>query len=212
MSEKTIFSRIIDFQKSMPTVKKDGKNPFYKKKYAPLDSIQKAIQEPLATAGLGYTQEAANEGLKTTLFDVDGNIREFIYPAIFSGKPQEIGSAMTYAKRYALTACLGLIIEGEDDDGNNAQNQEQEYDRKQAEQEKVKQEITNQANLLVTKIDKNEKLQKDKTQAWFNAYKAYIPTDLIAKIEAFLAEVEEAKVEETQENALLEDKQPITEV
>lgn len=126
MSEKNIYSKIIDFQKSMPTIKKDETNPFYKSKYATLDSIQKAIQEPLAKAGLGYTQQATQEGLKTTLFDLDGNTLEFIYPAVFAGKPQEIGSAMTYAKRYALTACLGLIIEGDDDDGNQAQESKQE--------------------------------------------------------------------------------------
>lgn len=117
-----MYSRIIDFQQSMPIITKTGENPFFKSKYAPLDSIQKAIQKPLAEAGLGYTQEATNEGLKTTLFDIDGNTKEFMYPAVFQGKPQDIGSAMTYAKRYALTACLGLIIEGEDDDGNTAQN------------------------------------------------------------------------------------------
>jgi hypothetical protein len=33
---------------------------------------------------------------------------------------QEIGSALTYAKRYSLVALLGLIIEGDDDDGNEA--------------------------------------------------------------------------------------------
>lgn len=141
---KNIYQRIIDFQKSMPVIKKDetarvsgvsksGKSYEMSYNYATLDSIQKAIQEPLANAGLGYTQEATNEGLKTTLFDVDGNTKEFMYPAVFAGKPQEIGSAMTYAKRYALTACLGLIIEGEDDDGNQAQNSKQEYPPKKTE-------------------------------------------------------------------------------
>lgn len=134
----SIYKKIIDFQKSMPTIKKDGTNPYFNKKYAPLDTIQKAIQESLATAGLGYTQEATSEGLKTTLFDVDGNVKEFMYPAIFQGKPQDIGSAMTYAKRYALTACLGLIIEGEDDDGNTAQNSDkQNYKAKEKQPENI---------------------------------------------------------------------------
>ena len=122
----------------MPIIRKDGVNPYFNKKYAPLDTIQKTIQESLANAGLGYTQEATVEGLKTTLFDVDGNIKEFMYPAVFQGKPQDIGSAMTYAKRYALTACLGLIIEGEDDDGNSAQNSDkQEYKAKEKQQENI---------------------------------------------------------------------------
>jgi len=115
--------------------------------------------------------------------------------------------AQSSALKYCLMQTF-LIPTIEDKDVEKENNQI----AKAKKQEEAKKQIINQANLLVTKIDKNEKLQKDKTQAWFNAYKAYIPTDLIAKIEAFLTEVEEVKVEETQENPLLEDKQPLTEV
>jgi len=102
-------------------------------------------------------------------------------------------------------------VEKENNQMAKAKKQEEENNQiaKAKKQEEAKNQIINQANLLVTKIDKNEKLQKDKTQVWLNAYKAYIPTDLIAKIEAFLTKVEEVKVEET---ALLEDKRPLTEV
>jgi len=103
-------------------------------------------------------------------------------------------------------------VEKENNQMAKAKKQEEENNQiaKAKKQEESKNQIINQANLLVAKIGKNEKLQKDKTQVWLNAYKAYIPTDLIAKIEAFLTKVEEVKVEEDQ--ALLEDKRPLTEV
>lgn len=138
MSNTTnIYSRIIEFQKSMPAIKKDqtakvkgqsktGKDYEMSYDYADLATIQQAIQGPLATAGLGYIQKPTSDGLVTVLFDTDGNTLEYTYPAVFTGKPQEIGSAVTYAKRYSLVALLGLIIEGEDDDGNEAQKSEKQ--------------------------------------------------------------------------------------
>jgi hypothetical protein len=153
---KTIYSKIINFQKNMPTVKKGETNPFYKSKYAPLDYIQKAIQKPLAEAGLGYFQEATSEGLKTTLFDIDGNTKEFNYPAIFQGKPQEIGSVMTYAKRYALTACLGLIIEGEDDDGQKANDSNQKLTQAQNPAPKINKTQNLMAPFLVATFGKEK--------------------------------------------------------
>lgn len=118
---KTIYARLIEFQSKVEPIKKNAKNPFFKSDYATLDTIQFAIQKPLSDAGLGYMQQATADGLKTTIFDVEGNLIETMHPAVFEGNSQEIGSAMSYAKRYALTAALGLIIEGEDDDGNAAQ-------------------------------------------------------------------------------------------
>lgn len=134
MTENNIYKRLIAFQGKVQPVKKNAKNPFFKSNYATLDAIQFAIQKPLAEEGLGYSQEATEHGLKTKLFDIDGNTLESIYPASFEGKPQEIGSALSYAKRYALTALLGLIIEGEDDDGQQAQSSEkQSYKKSQVE-------------------------------------------------------------------------------
>jgi len=177
MSEKNIYQKIIDFQKSMPAITKTGTNPFFKSKYAPLEIIQKAIQKPLAEAGLGYTQEATNEGLKTTVFDSDGNTITSLYPAVFKGKPQEIGSAVTYAKRYSLTALLGLIIEGEDDDGNTAQNSNQTYQKKPTQNyQKPTQNIT-----WLTQEQLNSTLQGTQEQANLVLAKYSTPTHKMKK-------------------------------
>lgn len=125
MSEvkNNIYSRLINFQSLVGKISKDSKNPFYKSKYANFASIQEAIKLPLAEAGVGYMQEATLEGLITTIFSKEGETIKSIYPLKLEGlKPQEIGSAVSYAKRYSLCAMLGIIISDEDDDGQTANN------------------------------------------------------------------------------------------
>jgi hypothetical protein len=124
---KNIYTRLIAFQSIMPVVGKDKNNPFYKVKYADLPAIQKAIQQPLSSCGLGYYQITENGELKTVVFSEAGEKIEFYYPFNLQGKAQEIGSAITYAKRYSLVAVLGLIVDDEeDDDGNTAQQSQAE--------------------------------------------------------------------------------------
>jgi hypothetical protein len=122
---KTIYGRLIDFQSQMPVIEKGAKNPFFKSKYATLDSIQFAIQPILKEVGLAYTQTISEDktSLITTLYDEEGkSLVAGNYPVNLSGKAQDVGSAITYAKRYSLVAFLGLIVADEsDDDGNQAQ-------------------------------------------------------------------------------------------
>jgi len=141
------------------------------------------------------TNKAQSSALKYCL------MQTFLIPTVEDKDVEKENNQMAKAKKQ----------EEENNQMAKAKKQEEAKNQmaKAKKQEEAKNQIINQANLLVTKIDKNEKLQKDKTQVWLNAYKAYIPTDLIAKIEAFLTKVEEVKVEET---ALLEDKRPLTEV
>jgi hypothetical protein len=120
---KSIYECIIDFQSQMPIIKKTENNPFFKSKYADLANIQSQIREPLAKSGLGYIQITTETGLETRLFTKTGETIFFNYPVNLTGKAQEIGSSITYAKRYSLVALLGIIVDGDDDDGNDAQNQ-----------------------------------------------------------------------------------------
>lgn len=117
----TLYERLIAFQAEQQPITKNSVNKNYKHAYATLDIIQESIQPLLAKHGLGYYFQPIEEGVKMVLFDIDGNTIDFIYPTKFTGSPQEVGSAITYAKRYALCAMLGLIIAEEDDDGQKAQ-------------------------------------------------------------------------------------------
>lgn len=131
MPEKETFKRsesikelsiaMADFQSKVATVKKDANNPFFKSKYAPLESIIEAIKEPLAKAGLSYVQMPTGTNLLVTILMHKSG--EFIESTVTlhpkSNTPQDHGSALTYMRRYALSAMLGIATE-EDDDGNAA--------------------------------------------------------------------------------------------
>lgn len=105
----------------MGKVSKDAKNPFYKNKYASLSNILDAVTKPLNDNGLSVVQMPCNEGLTTMLIHTSG---EWISstsstPVKDTTDPQKLGSAITYARRYALGAILSLNID-EDDDGQKA--------------------------------------------------------------------------------------------
>jgi hypothetical protein len=113
---------LIAFQIKADKISKDSSNPFFKSKYASLSHIQEAIQIPLAESGLAYSQLPDGEnGLTTILIHAEsGEYLQSTYDmAPVKNDPQGRGSAITYQKRYSLTAILGLNID-EDDDANAA--------------------------------------------------------------------------------------------
>jgi hypothetical protein len=101
---------------------KDTSNTFFKSKYATLDTGLVVIRDALSKNGISFTQTTRMDGdvlfLDTRIMHGDEWI-EGEYPvAKFPSKPQEIGSAITYARRYSLFAICGVT--GEDDDDGNA--------------------------------------------------------------------------------------------
>lgn len=96
----------------------------YKFKYATLDGILDAVRPALTKNGLWFVQTLANgDGkyrLETTLMHESGDWVQSEQPLFVSDATnQAFGSALTYAKRYALTGMLGIAAD-EDDDGNGA--------------------------------------------------------------------------------------------
>ena len=111
------------------TVRKNGENPHFKSKYATLDEIWESVKKPLNDAGLivlcdVYT--ANGERLLTTrlIHAATGEEATCTFPIMAANNsPQAIGSAMTYARRYTLTALLEIVTgDGTDDDGEAAEN------------------------------------------------------------------------------------------
>lgn len=102
---------------------KDSANPFFKSKYADLASCWDACREALSKNGLSVLQSphVDAEGLTVTtmLMHSTGQwIRNDLKVIPKDDTPQGIGSALTYARRYALTALVGIAQV--DDDGNAA--------------------------------------------------------------------------------------------
>ena len=104
---------------------KDSANPFFKSRYADLASVVEAIRTAFSTNGLSYIQtvEPSDKDevrVETTLLHASG---EWISCGILSLPVSKIdaqgyGSALTYARRYSLSAAVGVAPE--DDDGNAA--------------------------------------------------------------------------------------------
>jgi hypothetical protein len=110
-------------QSSMQAAKFDKTNPHFKNKYASLAAVIDAIRKPLAENGLSYTQatEIRDGGLilVTTLRHASGQWVASEYPLPNAAKPQDLGSALTYARRYCLSA-IACIAADEDDDAEGA--------------------------------------------------------------------------------------------
>lgn len=106
------------------TAKIDSAKGKYQYTYADLASILAAVRKPLSENGLAVVQVITwGEGhswLVTRLLHSSGQSIESTYPLREYDRPQEMGSALTYARRYSLTALLGIAAE-EDDDGAAAQ-------------------------------------------------------------------------------------------
>lgn len=114
---------LIKFQTEVPVIKKESNNPYFNSKYADLASIVQTIKPTLSQNGFAYTQRlislASDQAdVQTVLLHESG---EYISSSVGvkAQTPQALGSAITYARRYGLSALLGLTPD-DDDDGNSA--------------------------------------------------------------------------------------------
>ena len=104
---------------------KDSANPFFKSKYADLSSVVEAIREAFTSNGLSYVQrvepsERDEVRVATVILHASGEWLDcgFLALPVSKHDAQGFGSALTYARRYSLSAAAGVAPE--DDDGNAA--------------------------------------------------------------------------------------------
>ncbi|WP_165075998.1 MULTISPECIES: ERF family protein [unclassified Desulfovibrio] len=117
---------LLNVQRQLLPAAKDATNPFTKSKYATLNSVMAASREALLENGIWMCQcpvpvdTPGAIGLMTKLTHTESGQWQSSIAVVPLPKadPQGMGSAITYARRYALTAMLGLVTE--DDDGEAA--------------------------------------------------------------------------------------------
>lgn len=112
-------------QGQLKTVPKDKVNPVHKSKYADLSAIWEMCRKPLADNGLGLVQTTEiaenNVILEATLLHSSGQWlrgKLSLNPAKLD--PQGVGSSMTYGRRYAMCALLGIAADEDDDGGGGS--------------------------------------------------------------------------------------------
>jgi hypothetical protein len=121
-SEVQYASALVAAIGELSNVAKTAANPYFKSKYAPLDAIIDATRPILLKHGLAISQTPlfldGTAGVETTIIHVAGHstTTTLLLP-LKDQSPQGVGGAITYARRYALAAVLGIASE-DDDDGN----------------------------------------------------------------------------------------------
>jgi len=128
---KAAFNKAVsEFQRRAPIVEK--LDVAYDKPYAKLDRIWRTIRPLLTELGLSVTWQICE--VRDALIHVEGQLRhmdghgekltmDLTIPEAIKGmnKAQQLGSAHSYAKRYAMCGALGVVTgEDSDDDGNGA--------------------------------------------------------------------------------------------
>lgn len=112
-------------QAEFGTVPQSGKNPFHKSTYSTIEDYVNAAKPILAKHGLSISQAPnllETQFVLTTILMHESGEHIVSNQPIFSAKQdaQSMGSAITYARRYAYGAVLGMASGDFDDDGNAA--------------------------------------------------------------------------------------------
>ena len=123
MTTQSLADALAKAQAEMQNAKLDAINPHFKSKYATLASVRDAVIPVLTKHGIACTQTMVTEPgmtlLRTSLMKGDERIDSDFPLMVDLGKVQQVGSFLTYARRYSLAA-IGCISADEDDDGNAA--------------------------------------------------------------------------------------------
>ena len=120
----------------------------YKFKYADLSECKRAAKQPLADNELSVCQLIEYDySILTILLHSSGQwISSKVRMPSNTADAQSIGSAITYAKRYAFCAILGIVADDDDDaniaSGNTAQKEQPKEQPKKTANSRVKKELT----------------------------------------------------------------------
>lgn len=113
-------------QTAMPTIVLDSVNPHFRNKYVSLPKLLETVRPVLNKAGLVLTQTPTftsdgTHALRTRILHADSGeyLEDTMILLLGKQDAQGQGSAITYARRYAILSMLGLAGE-EDDDGAGA--------------------------------------------------------------------------------------------
>lgn len=124
---KEIYTALVKAQSEIKNAVKDSVNPHFKNRYADLESVWDAVRDALHKNGLAVLQLTDIDAsgapvLLTRVIHTSGEHIEGRYPLVCKDMTdaQKLGSSTSYARRYALSAMLGVIQS--DDDGNAASN------------------------------------------------------------------------------------------
>lgn len=158
-----LFSALAKAQAEMDTAAKSSVNPFFKSKYASFTEVVDASRPALTKNGLAVIQTIEFEDQYSFLVSILGHSSgQYISSRIRiepeKGGVQELGKYITYLKRYAYAALVGVCVGEEDDDGESNRINQRYQQPKAMESRTVRQEPLQvpQSTQPIVKITKEQ--------------------------------------------------------
>jgi len=118
-SKMGIHKKLFTLKSKLGKISKDSTNPFFKSKFFDINGLLENVEPLMNENDLLLLQPIENNKVVTRIFDIETS--EFVESSIdlpIGVKPQDMGSAITYYRRYSLQSLLAS--QAEDDDGNKA--------------------------------------------------------------------------------------------
>ena len=125
---KDFLQALATLQDNINTVIKKEDNPYFKSKYADLNAIFAEVKTKIRENGFILIQTVQHNYLHTELVHIEtgDKLESDMDLLTVKADMQQLGSAVTYARRYSLLPLLN--IETEDDDGNLASGKAKRFD------------------------------------------------------------------------------------
>lgn len=114
-----LLTALVLAKQSFDKISKDKTNPRFGRKYASLDSILTAIEPALLANGLTLSHTVIEGSFISTLYHQSGESLSQNIPIVVPSDPQQIGSCLTYFRRYGICSLLSVAAD-EDDDAESA--------------------------------------------------------------------------------------------
>lgn len=166
---KGIYQKLVGVINEIKNPVNSVENPYFGSKYVPLADILDTVKPILRKHGLALIQvpeifyqingrqEIGVVKITNRLISDDGEVMDFPSVTFKAGNnsPQAIGSAITYARRYSLSALLGIAGKEEDDDGNLSSQQSYQYQHQGYQQQQIQfinQDQIEELNILAENI------------------------------------------------------------
>lgn len=162
-SIKQIAEALVSAQKEIKFAVKDSTNPHYKSKYANINSVIDAVKKPLNDNGIAILQSLSPSDdnklhLTTRLIHSSGEwIEDTAVCPIQKQDPQGLGSAVSYIRRYSLSALCSVYAD--DDDGQSAALNASDYLQKIT-QSQTLEELQANYNFVMGEVKNDRTLSK----------------------------------------------------
>lgn len=125
---KEFLKALSELQASITSITKNAKNPYFKSKYTDLNAIFEEVKPKIKENGFILIQKVEDGYLHSELIHIETGEKIESHMKLLTVEPnmQQLGSAITYARRYSILPMLN--IECEDDDGNAASGKKVSYE------------------------------------------------------------------------------------